>query len=146
MAATRALAALAKEDVPDSVLTAYGVRPLEVRPEYIIPKPFDPRVLFWEASAVAERRDGDRRGAVERSTWTSTATSWNDCLGKRPRSHALSCSRPRLHPKRIVFPEGEHEKIIRASYQLLEEEMAYPILIGRPAIIHSKWTNWAFMA
>ena len=54
LAATRALAALAKEDVPDSVLRAYGVDRLEFGREYIIPKPFDPRVLIWEASAVAQ--------------------------------------------------------------------------------------------
>src|SRR5205085_5317903 len=54
LAATRALAALAKEDVPDSVLRAYGVDRLEFGREYIIPKPFDPRVLIWEAAAVAQ--------------------------------------------------------------------------------------------
>ena len=54
LAATRALAALAKEDVPDSVLRAYGVSRLQFGPEYIIPKPFDPRVLIWESAAVAE--------------------------------------------------------------------------------------------
>ena len=53
LAATRALAALAKEDVPDSVCHAYGVDRIRFGPEYIIPKPFDPRVLVWEASAVA---------------------------------------------------------------------------------------------
>ena len=59
LAATKALAALAKEDVPDSVCHAYGVDRIRFGPDYIIPKPFDPRVLVWEASAVAQSGDGD---------------------------------------------------------------------------------------
>ena len=77
LAATRALAALAKEDVPDSVLRAYGVDRLEFGREYIIPKPFDPRVLIWEASAVAqaamETGVAQEAGRYRRSI----ARSWN---------------------------------------------------------------------
>jgi malate dehydrogenase (oxaloacetate-decarboxylating)(NADP+) len=137
VAATHALASLTKEDVPDSVLTAYGLRRLKFGREYIIPKPFDPRVLIWEASAVAEAamRTGMSRLNVD-------LDEYRDQLSRRlGRTHEVMVAvrqRAKAAPKRIVFSEGEHEKIIRASYQLLEEEMAYPILIGRPAIIHSK--------
>src|SRR6516165_5459624 len=137
VAATQALASLTKEDVPDSVLTAYGLRRLKFGREYIIPKPFDPRVLIWEASAVAEAamRTGVARLHVD-------LDEYRDQLSRRlGRTHEVMVAvrqRAKAAPKRIVFSEGEHEKIIRASYQLLEENMAYPILNGRPAIIHSK--------
>jgi malate dehydrogenase (oxaloacetate-decarboxylating)(NADP+) len=137
VAATHALASLTKEDVPDSVLTAYGLRRLKFGPEYIIPKPFDPRVLIWEASAVAEAamRTGVARLHVD-------LDDYRDQLSRRlGRTHEVMIAvrqRAKAAPKRIVFSEGEHEKIIRASYQLLEENMAYPILIGRPAIIQKK--------
>ena len=137
VAATQALASLTKEDVPDSVLTAYGLRRLKFGREYIIPKPFDPRVLIWEASAVAEAamRAGVARLHVD-------LDEYRDQLSRRlGRTHEVMVAvrqRAKAAPKRIVFSEGEHEKIIRASYQLLEENMAYPILIGRPAIIQRK--------
>jgi malate dehydrogenase (oxaloacetate-decarboxylating)(NADP+) len=137
VAATQALASLTKEDVPDSVLTAYGLRRLKFGQEYIIPKPFDPRVLIWEASAVAEAamRTGVARLPVD-------LDDYRDQLSRRlGRTHEVMVAvrqRAKAAPKRIVFSEGEHEKIIRASYQLLEENMAYPILIGRPAIIQRK--------
>jgi malate dehydrogenase (oxaloacetate-decarboxylating)(NADP+) len=137
IAATHALASLAKEDVPDSVLTAYGLRRLKFGPEYIIPKPFDPRVLIWEASAVAEAamRTGVARVRVD-------LDEYREQLSRRlGRTHEVMVAvrqRAKAAPERVVFSEGEHEKIIRASYQLLEERMAYPILIGRPAVIQKK--------
>ena len=87
LAATRALAALAKEDVPDSVLRAYGVDRLEFGREYIIPKPFDPRVLIWEASAVAQAAmdTGVARQPVDMS---STARNWNAGSARPTRSCA----------------------------------------------------------
>src|SRR5215472_3464492 len=137
VAATQALASLTKEDVPDSVLSAYGLRRLKFGQEYIIPKPFDPRVLIWEASAVAEAamRTGVSRLNVD-------LEEYRDQLSRRlGRTHEVMIAvrqRAKAAPKRIVFSEGEHEKIIRASYQLLEEKIANPILIGRPAIILRK--------
>ena len=137
IAATHALAALAKEDVPDSVLRAYGVRRLQFGPEYVIPKPFDPRVLIWEASAVA--------GAAMRSGVAQLHVAleeYREQLSRRlGRTHEVMqgvWQRAKAAPKRIVFSEGEHEKIIRASYQLVEQKLAHPILIGRPAIIQNQ--------
>jgi malate dehydrogenase (oxaloacetate-decarboxylating)(NADP+) len=138
LAATRALAALTKEDVPDSVLRAYGVSRLQFGPEYIIPKPFDPRVLIWESSAVAEA--ALKSGVAQ---LTLDLDEYREQLQQRlGRTYAVMQNirhRAQAAPKRIVFSEGEHEKIIRASVRLVEENIAHPILLGRPAVIENKF-------
>ena len=137
IAATRALAALAKEDVPDSVLRAYGLGRLKFGPDYIIPKPFDPRVLLWEATAVAQAamESGAAQVKVDIEQYRAQ-------LSRRlGRTHEVMQSvrqRAKAAPKRIVFSEGEHEKIIRAAYQLIELKIAEPVLLGRPAVIENK--------
>ncbi len=131
LAATHALAALAKEDVPDSVCRAYGVERLKFGPEYIIPKPFDPRVLVWEATAVA-------KAAMESGVARNTVNldEYRDQLEKRlGKAHELMrimTHKAQANPKRVVFPEGSHEKILRACHVLIEEKIALPILIGNP--------------
>ena len=137
LAATRALAALAKEDVPDSVLRAYGLERLQFGPEYIIPKPFDPRVLIWESSAVAEAamKTGVAQVQVDLEEYRE---SLSRRLGRTYEVMQNVRHKARLHPKRIVFSEGEHEKIIRASSHLVDENIAQPILLGQPAVIESK--------
>jgi malate dehydrogenase (oxaloacetate-decarboxylating)(NADP+) len=138
LAATRALAALTKEDVPDSVLRAYGVSRLQFGPEYIIPKPFDPRVLIWESSAVAEA--ALKSGVAQ---ITVALDEYREQLQQRlGRTYAVMQNirnRAKAAPKRIVFSEGEHEKIIRASARLVGENIAHPILLGRPAVIEHKF-------
>jgi malate dehydrogenase (oxaloacetate-decarboxylating)(NADP+) len=134
LAATRALAALAKEDVPDSVLRAYGLSRLNYGPDYIIPKPFDPRVLIWEASAVAEA--AMKSGVAQREI---DLEEYREQLSRRlGRTYEVMQSvrhQAKASPKRIVFPEGEEEKILRASYRLMDEKIGLPILLGRPAVI-----------
>lgn len=143
MAATHALAALAREDVPDAVLQAYGLGRLSFGPGYIIPKPFDPRALVWVSAAVAEAamRTGVARLKID-------LEEYRDQLSRRlGRTTAVMQSvhnRAKARPRRIVFPEGEHEKIIRASYQLIEEKIALPILIGRRAVIEAKQCELGF--
>ena len=137
LAATRALAALAKEDVPDSVCQAYGVERMRFGAEYIIPKPFDPRVLVWEASAVA-------RAAME----TGVAQTPVDIdeyrerlerlLGKAHELMRIIIHKAQARPKRVVFPEGENEKILRAAHVLVEEKIALPILLGDEKIIEAR--------
>ena len=137
IAATRALAALAREDVPDSVLRAYGLRRLSFGPEYIIPKPFDPRVLIWESSAVAEAamKTGVARLQVN-------LEEYRDALSRRlGRTYEVMQGvrqRAKAAPKRIVFSEGEREKIIRAAYQICEEKIGRPILLGRQHVIRAR--------
>jgi malate dehydrogenase (oxaloacetate-decarboxylating)(NADP+) len=137
IAATHALADLAKQDVPDMVLRAYGLGRLHFGPDYIIPKPFDPRVLLYEASAVAQAametgvaqvkvNVEEYREQLSRRLGRTQEVMWN----VRQRAKAA--------PKRIVFSEGEHEKIIRAAYQLTNLKIAHPVLLGRPMVIEDK--------
>ena len=137
LAATRALAALAKEDVPDSVCRAYGVERLSFGREYLIPTLFDPRVLVWEASAVAEAamRSGVAQEPVDLAAYREQLERR---LGK---AHEISRSmihKAQAHPKQVVFPEGENEKILRACHSLVEEKIAKPILLGDSAAIHAR--------
>jgi malate dehydrogenase (oxaloacetate-decarboxylating)(NADP+) len=137
LAATRALAGLTKEDVPDSVLRAYGVSRLHFGPEYIIPKPFDPRVLIWEASAVAEAamRTGVAQLPVDLEEYREQLRRR---LGRTYEVMQNVHQKAKTSPKRIVFSEGEHEKILRASVRLSQEKIAQPILLGRPTVIENK--------
>ncbi|MCX6640847.1 MAG: NADP-dependent malic enzyme [bacterium] len=141
IAAAYALAKLAKEDVPDSVCRAYGVTKLSYGREYIVPKPFDPRVLLWEAPAVA-------RAAMESGVATKPIADW-DKYRDSLESHfgpAYSIMR-KLHykakadPKRIVFPEGTEEKILRAAQIILDEKIGTPILLGAQKLIEQKITE-----
>ena len=129
LAATRALAALAKEDVPDSVLRAYSIDRLEFGREYIIPKPFDPRVLIWEASAVAQAamETGVAQQPVDLKQYREELEKR---LGKANEVMRGMINKAKKQPKRIVFTEGEEGKILRACQILLDEQIATPILLG----------------
>jgi malate dehydrogenase (oxaloacetate-decarboxylating)(NADP+) len=134
LAATRALANLAKADVPDSVCRAYGVPRLQFGREYLIPKPFDPRVLMWEASAVAEAamRSGVAQEPVDLATYRAQLERR---LGKAYEVARTMIHKAQANPKQVVFPEGDNEKILRACHTLVEEKIAHPILLGEAAKI-----------
>ena len=134
LAATRALAALAKEDVPDSVCQAYGVERMRFGTEYIIPKPFDPRVLVWEAAAVARAamETGVAREPVDLGEYRERLER---LLGKAHEMMRLVIQKAKLRPRNVVFPEGENEKILRAAHILVEETIATPLLIGNTETI-----------
>ncbi|MBN2424971.1 MAG: NADP-dependent malic enzyme [Calditrichaceae bacterium] len=130
IAAVKALADLAKEDVPDSVIKAYGGEPIHFGKEYIIPKPFDPRVLTWEALAVA-------KAAVETGVARKPITDWeaykNSLENRLGKSHEIMrpiINRAKKIYKRLVLPEGEELQILRATQILLDDQIAQPILIG----------------
>ena len=137
LAATLALAALAKEDVPDSVLRAYSIDRLEFGREYIIPKPFDPRVLIWEASAVAQAAmdTGVAQQPVDIKQYREELESR---LGKANEVMRGMINKAQKEPKRIVFTEGEEGKILRACQILLDEKIALPILLGNETKIRAK--------
>ena len=137
MAATRALATLAKEDVPDAVRRAYGLEKMEFGREYLIPKPFDSRVLVWEASAVAEAaiQTGVAQITLDMDEYREQLERR---LGKAREVMRIMIHKAQREPKRIVFPEGEEDKILRASQILVEEKIAVPILLGREAVIHER--------
>jgi malate dehydrogenase (oxaloacetate-decarboxylating)(NADP+) len=138
LAAVRALADLAKEDVPDSVLTAYGEKHIQFGPQYIIPKPFDPRVLLWVAPAVAEAaiRSGVARETI--SDFDAYKDALEARLGRSRQVMRVFIHRAQKSPKRIVFPEGEEERILRAAQIIHDEKIAQPILLGSNTIITEK--------
>jgi malate dehydrogenase (oxaloacetate-decarboxylating)(NADP+) len=140
IAAAKALAALAKEDVPDAVINAYGGERFSFGPEYIIPKPFDARVLTWEAPAVA-------RAAVESGVARMPIEDWDEYVVQLERrilgkSHqimrGLVQKARRAEHRRIVFPEAMEEKVLRACQVIVDENIASPVLIGDPAAIRER--------
>jgi malate dehydrogenase (oxaloacetate-decarboxylating)(NADP+) len=139
VAAAHALAALAKEDVPDSVLRAYGLDSLKFGVDYIIPKPLDPRVLLWEAPAVAQAamRSGVARRTIDLDEYRQQLT-FRQGMGQQVRYYIMNKARLAPVKKRVVFAEGEETKIIRAAAQVSDEGIGVPILIGRPEVIQAK--------
>jgi malate dehydrogenase (oxaloacetate-decarboxylating)(NADP+) len=129
MAATRALAALAKEEVPDTVTRAYGLERLRFGVDYLIPKPFDPRVLLWVAPAVAWAAIGS--GVAGRVVDVEEYRAQLDARLGRAREvmRALS-ARAQQDVQRIVFPEGEDVRIVKAARILADEGIAQPVLLG----------------
>ncbi|GLC28114.1 NADP-dependent malic enzyme [Roseisolibacter agri] len=134
MAATRALALLAREDVPESVAKLYGLKKVTFGPEYLIPFPFDPRVLLWVAPAVAWAAvaSGVAQEFVDIDHYR---TQLEARLGRARGIMRGIITRATSDPKRIVFPEGEDPKIIRAAQICVDEGIAYPVLLGRPETI-----------
>lgn len=131
MAASRALAELAKEDVPDSVLRAYGKERFSFGREYLIPKPFDYRVLLNVPVAVA--RAAAETGVAQQpiQDYDVYRRRLESLLGRSRGLMQMIFDRARENPKRIVFPEGDQEKIIRAAKVVIEEGIAQPILLVR---------------
>jgi len=138
-AASQALSNLAKEDVPDSVLRAYGMDSIKFGMEYIIPKPLDPRVLLWEAPAVAQAamETGAARKKIDIDEYREQL-AFRLGKGEQVRHFIMNKARASQGKKRVVFGEGEETKIIRAAAQVWEEDIATPVLIGRQEIITEK--------
>lgn len=134
MAATRSLAELAKETVPESVCRIYGDEDLTFSPRYIIPKPFDPRVVLREAPAVVEAamRSGSARIQIDLDEYRQ---SLENRLGSGTGVTRLLIQKARHAPCRIVFPEGEQHTVLAACRALLDEGIATPILLGDRAKI-----------
>jgi phosphate acetyltransferase len=137
MAATRALAMLAREPVPESVAARYGLKRVTFGRDYLIPFPFDPRVLLWIAPAVAWAAvaSGVAKEFIE-------IDSYRDQLEAR-QGRARGILRGIIHratsdPKRVVLAEGEHRKSIRAARILVDDGIAFPILLGNPELIARK--------
>src|SRR6267142_112557 len=129
-AASRALADLAREDVPDDVAAAYGARP-KYGPDYIIPVPFDPRLIFAVPPAVAKAAmdtGAARKPIVDMDAYREQLRSRRD-----PVAGLLSSifTRLRREPKRVVFAEGEEEQVIRAAASFVHQGLGTAILVGR---------------
>ena len=139
VAAVKALAALAREDVPDSVLRAYGKESMQFGREYIIPAAMDPRVLLWEAPAIAQAAmdTGVARRIIDIEEYRKELAFRQ---GKGARMHHLIMNKAKSSggKKRIVFEEGEESKIIRAAARVKDEGIGHPILLGNEARIKAK--------
>ncbi len=138
VAAAHALADLTREEVPESVRRAYGGEAISFGPHYIIPKPFDPRVLVWAASAVAEAamKTGVATHPVEIEEYRERLRAKSDW------SRALMrgvYERARRSPKRIVFPEGSNPRVVWAASEIVREGVGKPILVGRKERILAKF-------
>ncbi|MFZ6000889.1 MAG: NADP-dependent malic enzyme [Bacteroidota bacterium] len=130
LAAVHALATLAKEPVPDIVSHAYGVDKLEFSREYLIPKPLDPRLITTVSPAVA-------KAAMESGMATQPITDWNAYhvqlqkrIGIDQKFMTNIIDRAKKNPKRVVFAEATHHKILKAAQVLKDEGIASPILLG----------------
>lgn len=130
IAASMALAKLAKEDIPDAVLRAYGGKRFEFGREYIIPKPFDPRVLLWEAPAVAEAAMFTNVARNPIMDFDEYKDRLEARLGKANEVMRFFIHKAQRINKKIVFPEGEESKILRAAQIIVDEGIAKPVLIG----------------
>jgi malate dehydrogenase (oxaloacetate-decarboxylating)(NADP+) len=135
MAAVRALAALAKENVPEQVNIAYGVTKLTFGREYIIPSPFDPRLITVVAPAVA-------KAAMDSGVALNPITDWNEYeesllerLGNDNKMVRLITNRAKRDPKRIVFAEADHLDVLKAAQIVHEEGIGFPILLGDKDVI-----------
>ncbi len=130
LAASHALAALARQDVPESVSAAYGGQAFHFGRDYIIPKPFDPRVLTMVAPAVAKAAldSGVARIALDHDTYVD---SLRRRQGRTYEVMSVVVSRARRRMTRIAFPEGDHPRILRAAQQLVEDRICTPVLLGK---------------
>jgi malate dehydrogenase (oxaloacetate-decarboxylating)(NADP+) len=137
VAAVHALAELAREDVPDAVIRAYGGQPIHFGPDYIIPKPLDTRVLLKVVPAVAEAavKSGVAHAPLpDRDRYIQRLEA---SLGPEREIMRKIMFRAQRNPQRIVLPEGSHSVIIRAAHQAVKERIARPLLLGEAAAIRS---------
>jgi malate dehydrogenase (oxaloacetate-decarboxylating)(NADP+) len=138
LAAVRALAALAREDVPDGVLKAYGIDSLRFGREYLIPKPLDYRVLLRVPPAVARAAMESGVARVPIEDFEAYHRRLEVMISRRFELMRGIIDRARRNPKRVVFPEGEHDQILRAAKILVEEGIAHPILLARREVVAPK--------
>ncbi|MDX1461946.1 MAG: NADP-dependent malic enzyme [Marinirhabdus sp.] len=135
MAAVKALASLAKEPVPEQVNIAYGETKLNFGKDYIIPKPFDPRLIATVPPAVA-------KAAIESGVATAPILDWNkyedelyERMGSDNKIIRLLLNRAKMNPKRIVFAEADQLDVLKAAQIVMEEGIGVPVLLGRREII-----------
>ena len=138
MAAVYALARLAKEDVPETVRLAYDDHGLNFGSDYLIPKPFDPRVLLWVAPAVAKAamESGVAQKPIE--DFEVYRSHLAQLMEKAKIVIQPLVARARRNKRRIVFSDGENDKVLRSVERVIEERICTPILIGNPERIEAK--------
>jgi malate dehydrogenase (oxaloacetate-decarboxylating)(NADP+) len=141
IAAVHAIAQLAREGVSEGVVDAYGVSDLVFGPEYIIPKPFDPRLIVYIAPAVAKAAMDSgvaTRPIADFDAYRQQLQQFVYQSGTMMKPIYAAARKVPPERSRIVFAEGEDERVLRAAQILVEEKLASPILVGRPAIIENR--------
>jgi malate dehydrogenase (oxaloacetate-decarboxylating)(NADP+) len=144
MAATLALSRLAKEKVPEMVMKAYGGEEFEFGKEYIIPKPFDPRVLWYVAPAVAKAAIETGVAKIKDLDWTAYEEKLKERLGLSKEILRVMIHKAQKKPKKVVYPEGEEENIIRAAHNVYNDGIAVPVLLGNVNQIKNQIENIGF--
>ena len=138
LAATHALAALAKEDVPDSVCRAYGVERLRFGPRLHHPQAVRSARAGVGSFGGGEGGDGDRGRAEPGGSAANIASSWKSGWARRTKLMRTIIRKAAARPRRVVFPEGDSERVLRAAHILVEENIAQPILLGDEKVIQAK--------
>ncbi len=130
LAAVKAIAALAKESVPDVVNAAYGLTRLSFGREYLIPKPMDPRLLTWVSVAVAKAaiESGVARKPI--TDWDAYASNLRELMGYDNKLIRQFTDMAKQNPKRVVFAEGSHENMLKAAATCRDEGVCHPVLLG----------------
>ncbi len=131
LAATLAIAGLAKEAVPDYVNLAYGSKNLSFGPDYIIPKPIDNRLISAVSSAVAKAAIDSGVAKKTISNWDAYRAELENRLGKDNKLMRSLANKAKSNPKRVVFTEADTYKILKAAQVVRDEGIATPILLGR---------------
>jgi malate dehydrogenase (oxaloacetate-decarboxylating)(NADP+) len=135
LAAVRAIADLAKENVPDEVSEAYGNQSFVFGRDLIIPKPLDPRLITYVAPAVAKAAMESGVAKYEIKDWDAYRKALLDRIGYDSGFARTIADRAKKSPKRVVFAEADHYRVLKAAEQALEEGIAQPILLGRRSVI-----------
>ncbi|MFT5436592.1 MAG: malate dehydrogenase (oxaloacetate-decarboxylating)(NADP+) [Ulvibacter sp.] len=135
MAAVKSLAALAKEVVPEQVNIAYGETKLNFGRDYIIPKPFDPRLIARVPPAVAKAAMESGVATQPIEDWIQYVDELNERMGSDNKIVRLLINRAKTNPKKIVFAEADHLAVLKAAQIVLEDGIGIPVLLGRKEII-----------
>ncbi|MFM7310098.1 MAG: NADP-dependent malic enzyme [Flavobacteriales bacterium] len=136
LAAVHALAALTKLPVPEEVIEAYNLKNLSFGRDYIIPKPLDPRLIAKVSAAVARAAMESGVARINIEDWDAYKSELSKRMGRDNMLSRSIAERARKEPKRVVFAEGDHIKILKAAQQAYDEGIAYPILLGDEEKIH----------
>ncbi|MFZ9589493.1 MAG: NADP-dependent malic enzyme [Chitinophagaceae bacterium] len=137
LAAVKALAELTKKPVPDIVNMAYNENCIAFGPNYIIPKPLDPRLLSTVSPAVAKAAIESGVAKKPITNWSAYEIELNKRLGIDNQLIRALGSKARKDPKRVVFADAENVKVLKAAQIALDEGIAFPILLGNPDVINS---------
>ena len=137
LAAVKALAELAKTAVPDIVNLAYNQTSMSFGPEYIIPKPLDPRLLATVAPAVAKAAVESGVAQKPIQNWDAYTLQLNKRLGLDNQLIRVIGNKARRDPKRLVFAEADNQKVLKAASIIYDDGIAYPILLGDPVKINA---------